>query len=45
MEITKINAKPLPGDDQEPWALAIIPGIGLVEIDPELAKELLANED
>lgn len=44
MEITKINAKPLPGDDNEPWALAIIPGIGIVEVDPEVAKELMGDE-
>lgn len=40
-----INAKPWPGDDNEPWGLAIIPGVGLVELDPEVVKELMKDED
>lgn len=40
-----IKAKPLPGDDDQPWAVALIPGIGVVEFDPEEVKEMLGNED
>lgn len=41
----EIKVKPLPGDDDTPWALAIIPGVGVVDLGEDAARELLANED